>query len=112
MNPEYDSYSGFQDDGGQKTNMDNLLKKAKIKKLVIYGLATDYCVRATALDAVTLGYKVILIKNLCKGVAPNTSQKAIEEMKSKGVRILDAADLEKENECDGTEVVGFLSPHS
>jgi nicotinamidase/pyrazinamidase len=95
MDPQYDSYSGFQDDGGKKTQMDKLLKKDKIKKVVLYGIATDYCVRATALHAVAAGYKVIVIKNLCRGVAPNTSQKAIEEMKAKGVIILDDLDLEK-----------------
>jgi nicotinamidase/pyrazinamidase len=95
MDSKYDSYSGFQDDGGKKTEMDKLLKKNKIKNLVIYGIATDYCVRATALDAVAAGYKVVLIKNLSRGVAPNTSQKAIEEMKVKGIFVLDDVDLEK-----------------
>ena len=94
-NPQYECYSGFQDDGGQKTDLDKLLKKDKIKKLVIYGIATDYCVRATVLDGVAAGYKVIMIKNLSRGVAPDTSQKAIEEMKTKGVVVLDDVDLEK-----------------
>jgi nicotinamidase/pyrazinamidase len=75
--------------------MDKLLKKDKIKKLVLYGIATDYCVRATALDAVASGYKVILIKNLSRGVSPDTSQKAIEEINAKGVVVLDDVDLEK-----------------
>ncbi len=95
MDAQYDSYSGFQDDGGKKTDMDKLLKKEKINKVVVYGIATDYCVRATALDAVAAGYKVIMIKNLSRGVAPDTSQKAIEEMKGKGIAILDDLDLEK-----------------
>jgi nicotinamidase/pyrazinamidase len=95
MDPNYDSYSGFQDDGGKKTEMDKLLKKDKVKKVVVYGIATDYCVRATALDAAAAGYKVVMIKNLSRGVAPDTSQKAIEEMKGKGVLILDDFDLEK-----------------
>ena len=93
--PQYDSYSGFQDDGGKKTEMDKLLKKDKIKKVVLYGIATDYCVRATALHAVAAGYKVIVVKSLCRGVAPDTSQKAIEEMKANGVVILDDLNLEK-----------------
>lgn len=93
--PRYDSYSGFKDDGGKKTDMDKLLKKDQINKLVVYGIATDYCVRATVLDAVALKYKVILIKNLCRGVSPDTSQKAIEEMKAKGVVVLDDLDLKK-----------------
>ena len=95
MDPQYDSYSGFQDDGGKKTEMDKLLKKEKIKKVVVYGIATDFCVRATALDAAAAGYKVIMIKNLCRGVAPDTSQKAIEDLKTKGVIVLDDLDLEK-----------------
>jgi len=95
MDPQYDSYSGFQDDGGKKTEMDRILKKDGIKKVIVYGIATDYCVRATALDAVAAGYKVIMIKNLSRGVAPDTSQKTIDEMKSKGVVILEELDLEK-----------------
>jgi nicotinamidase/pyrazinamidase len=95
MDPEYDSYSGFQDDGGKKTEMDGILKKDGIKKIVVYGIATDYCVRATAMDAAAAGYKVIMIKNLSRGVAPETSQKAIDEMKAKGIIILDDLDLQK-----------------
>jgi nicotinamidase/pyrazinamidase len=93
--PQFEGYSGFQDDGGKKTELDLILKKEKIGRLVIYGIATDYCVRATALDAVAAGYQATLIKNLCRGVAPDTTQKALEEMKSKGVVILDDADLSK-----------------
>jgi nicotinamidase/pyrazinamidase len=44
---------------------------------------------------VAAGYNVVLIKNLCRGVAPDTSQKAIEEMKAKGIVILDDLDLLK-----------------
>jgi nicotinamidase/pyrazinamidase len=95
MDPQYDSYSGFQDDGGKKTDMDKLLKKERIKKVVVYGIATDFCVKMTALDAAAAGYKVIMIKNLSRGVAPDTSQKAIEEMKAKGIVVFDDLDLEK-----------------
>jgi nicotinamidase/pyrazinamidase len=95
MDPKYDSYSGFQDDGGKKTDMDKLLKKENIKKVIVYGIATDYCVRATAIDAAAAGYKVFFLKNLSRGVSPDTSQKAIEEMKAKGMVVLDDLDLEK-----------------
>jgi nicotinamidase/pyrazinamidase len=44
---------------------------------------------------VAAGYKVVLIRNLCRGVAPDTSQKAMEEMKARGIVILDDLDLEK-----------------
>jgi nicotinamidase/pyrazinamidase len=75
--------------------MEKLLNKNKIKKVVVYGIATDYYVRATALDASAAGYKVFMIKILCRGVASDTSEKAIEEMKSKGIIVLDDLDLEE-----------------
>ena len=66
----YDSYSGFQDDGGARTEMDGLLKKRSIQDLIVYGIATDYCVKATALDAAKAGYKVTVVEGLSRGVAP------------------------------------------
>lgn len=83
-----DSYSGFQDDCGQKTELEQILKRNGIKKIVVYGIATDYCVKATALDAVNAGFKVVVIANLCKGVAPDTTSRALQEMKKRGVKIL------------------------
>ena len=89
---QFDSYSGFQDDGGAKTEMNQILQKNGIKELIVYGIATDYCVKATAIDAVAAGYKVTVIEGLCKGVAPDTTAKALEEMKAKGIII--KADVE------------------
>jgi nicotinamidase/pyrazinamidase len=83
----YDSYSGFQDDGGAKTEMDQILKKNGIQELIVYGIATDYCVKATAIDAVDAGYKVTVVEGLSKGVAPDTTAKALEEMKAKGITL-------------------------
>ena len=87
MDTKYDSYSGFADDGGLKTEMDSLLRKDGIKNLIIFGLATDYCVKATAIDAVDAGYKVTVIEGLSKGVAPETTARALEDMKAKGIII-------------------------
>ena len=84
---KYDSYSGFQDDGGAKTEMHQILMKNGIKELIVYGIATDYCVKATAIDAADAGYKVTVIEGLSKGVAPDTTAKALEEMKAKGITI-------------------------
>ena len=83
----YDSYSGFQDDGGAKTEMDEILKRNDITEVIVYGLATDYCVKATAMDAVAAGYKVTVIEELCKGVAPETTSAAIEDMRRQGIAI-------------------------
>jgi nicotinamidase/pyrazinamidase len=84
---KFDSYSGFRDDGGADTEMDKILKENGIKELLIYGIATDYCVKATAIDAANAGYKVTVIEDLCKGVAPESTAKALEEMKAKGITI-------------------------
>ena len=85
MDPSYDSYSGFFDDGKKTTGLADILKAAGIKKLIIYGLATDYCVKATAMDAKTLGFEVTLLKDLCRGVAPETTAAALEEMEAAGI---------------------------
>ena len=86
-NPKFDSYSGFFDDGGNKTDLDHLLRRDGIKKLIIYGLATDYCVKATVLDAVELGYEVEFLVDLSRGLSPETNETAIKEMKEKKVVI-------------------------
>jgi nicotinamidase/pyrazinamidase len=95
QDPRYDSYSAFQDDGGCQTEMDSILKRNEIGTVVVYGIATDYCVRATALDAIAKGYQVILIEDLCRGVAPDTSKKALAEMKEKGVILMKTLDVTK-----------------
>jgi nicotinamidase/pyrazinamidase len=87
-NPKFDSYSGFVDDGGNQTGLDRLLRRDGIKKLIIYGLATDYCVKHTVLDAVALGYQVELLVNLCRGISSETTDSALEEMKAQGVAII------------------------
>jgi nicotinamidase/pyrazinamidase len=88
MDPKFDSYSGFADDGGHKTELDNLLQKDGIKKVMVYGLTTDYCVKATSLDAIEAGYEVDLIVDLCRGVSLDTTASALEEMAAKGVAII------------------------
>jgi nicotinamidase/pyrazinamidase len=90
---QFDSYSGFQDDGGAKTEMNQILQKNGIKELIVYGIATDYCVKATAIDAAAAGYKVTVIEGLSKGVAPDTTAKALEEMKAKGIIIKTELDM-------------------
>lgn len=92
MDRRFDSYSGFRDDGGAETGLERLLKQDGIDHLLVFGLATDYCVKATALDAVRAGFRVTLVESLCRGVAPETSAAAIAEMKKAGIAV--AADLE------------------
>ncbi|WP_321329282.1 bifunctional nicotinamidase/pyrazinamidase [uncultured Ilyobacter sp.] len=95
-NPEVDSYSGFFSASGEATTLDDLLKKQKIDTLYIAGLAIDYCVKFTVLDALSLGYKVIVIKDGCQGVNlnPEDSQLAFSEMMEKGAIILSSTKIE------------------
>jgi nicotinamidase/pyrazinamidase len=88
---EVDSYSGFFDNGRKnKTSLDEFLKINEVTELFVMGLATDYCVKFTALDAVTLGYKVYLVIDGCRGVnlTPGSVDKAVEEMKLKGIEVV------------------------
>jgi nicotinamidase/pyrazinamidase len=84
QNPQFDSYSAFQDDGGAKTELNAILKAQGIKHLIVYGIATDYCVKASVMDGLALGYSVIVIEDLIRGVAPDTSAQAIVDMKAAG----------------------------
>jgi nicotinamidase/pyrazinamidase len=92
QNPALESYSAFQDEGGIKTEMENILRINGVERLVIYGIATDYCVRATALDGLAAGYPVTVVEDLCRGVSPDTTASALVEMRGKGVRLVNTLD--------------------
>jgi nicotinamidase/pyrazinamidase len=89
---QFDSYSCFQDDGGQDTELEGLLKKQRIRTLIVFGIATDYCVNFTALDGLDRGFKILVIKSLCRGVDPATSIQALQDMKTKGAVVLEDLD--------------------
>lgn len=95
-NPLIDSYSGFFDNGHrQKTQLDDWLFRHEIKQLVVLGLATDYCVKFTVLDALTLGYDVIVITDGCRGVNlhPQDSLRAFQTMSAAGATLMTFADF-------------------
>ncbi len=83
----FESYSGFRDDGGNDTGLQGELQRLGVKDLIIYGLATDYCVKATVLHALELNYRVKLLLDLSRGVAPDTTRAAIDDMKAAGAEI-------------------------
>ena len=89
--PNVDSYSAFFDNAKMRaTRLHVLLQSLEVDTIHMMGLATDYCVRATALDALELGYRVTLHTKGCRGVEiqPGDCVKAIEEMALKGVEVL------------------------
>lgn len=91
-----DSYSTFFDnDHAKETGLHNYLQLEGVKDLYIAGLATDYCVKYSALDAKRLGYNVFVIQDACRAVNldPGDGAKAIEEMRLAGVEIIDSQNL-------------------
>ena len=94
-NPEADSYSGFFDDDGASAGLHEFLRNHNVSHVYICGLATDYCVKFTALDALKQGYSTTVIEDLCKGVnmEPDDSQKAFAELREAGATISSSANL-------------------
>jgi len=95
--PRVDSYSAFFDNARRHaTGLEDWLRDRRIEELVVCGLATDYCVRASALDAVELGFKTSLLVDGVRGVdlEPGDVDRAIDEMRRAGVEILSLRDLE------------------
>lgn len=87
---EVDSYSGFFDNDHQKsTGLHAFLLEKGVNELVIAGLATDYCVKYTALDAVRLDYVTTVITDATRGVDlnPGDVKKSLEEMAASGVQL-------------------------
>jgi nicotinamidase/pyrazinamidase len=94
--PQVDSYSGFFDNGRRKsTGLGEFLKNEGADELYLLGLATDYCVKFSALDAVSLGFRTHLIVDGCRGVnlKPGDADRAIDDMRNAGVEIVRAADF-------------------
>jgi len=95
-----DSYSGFFDNGHRKaTGMGEWLKSQRVTEVYVCGLATDYCVKFTALDAIELGFKTHVIEDACRGVNLNPADvtKALEQMGRAGVHIKQSRKLPEGN---------------
>ena len=86
MDPNKESYSAFEGVDDRGVPFMDLLKKSGIKELYIGGLATDYCVKNSVLDALKLGFKVKLLIDAIKGVDLNSgdSERAVKEMLENG----------------------------
>jgi nicotinamidase/pyrazinamidase len=92
MLKDWDCYSGFYVGGGTKSALESALKDEGVDKLLMFGIATDYCVKSTAMDGAKLGFEVTVVKDLCRGVDPKTSEKAVEDMTDAGVRVVENLD--------------------
>jgi nicotinamidase/pyrazinamidase len=88
--PEVDSYSGFHDNGRRhSTGMAEWLREQGVTHLTVCGLATDYCVKFTALDAVSEGFQVTFALAASRGVdlTAGAVDKAVEDMRGAGIDI-------------------------
>ena len=100
-NPGIDSYSGFFDnDHREDTGLGDFLREKKVTEVYILGLATDYCIKFTAMDAKRLGFSTFLIEDACCGVDlnPGDVKQAINEMKQAGINVIKSEDI-SENFC-------------
>jgi nicotinamidase/pyrazinamidase len=94
-NEVVDSYSGFQEaDRRTKTGLEGYLRERNFKRLFIAGLATDFCVNWTALDARTAGFETFVVEDLTRAIDTNGSLAAAwSDMTMAGVRRISSADI-------------------
>ena len=82
------AYSGFEGTGGGGDGLAQWLTSRGVERVDVVGIATDHCVRATALDAVRNGFRVRVLLDLTAGVAPATTEAAVTELSSAGVELV------------------------
>ena len=91
---QIDSYSAFYDNGGiSETQLNDKLRRLDIKRLYITGLALDYCVFYSAIDAKELGYDVFVVQDATRGITDKGVKDAIKEMEDKGISIIMSSDI-------------------
>lgn len=90
VDKQSEGYSGFEN-----TDLNDRLRTLGVTRLFVCGLATDYCVYHTVMDAVGFGYRVVLLQDAIAAVdlEPGDGQKAIDEMKRRGVRLMTRQDF-------------------
>lgn len=98
-----DSYSGFFDNGRrQATALGGFLKNRNVRRVFVTGLATDYCVRFTALDAISLGFEVVVVEDACRGVNlhPHDVKNALKELQGVGIQMTDSGSVLRQNDSE------------
>src|SRR5688572_164815 len=96
IDPTIDSYSGFFDNGHKKaTGLGEWVRDRKLTKLFVMGLATDYCVKFTVLDARSLGLDVVLVEDGCRAVnlAAGDGDRAIGAMREAGATLVQSSSI-------------------
>jgi nicotinamidase/pyrazinamidase len=101
--PDRDAYSEFEGTDESGRTLDEALKSHGVNRVYVAGLATDYCVKATALDALKLGYETFVISDAVRAVNldPQDGKRALEEMKQSGAHLVTSDEILKGDEQTG-----------
>ncbi|TVS16893.1 MAG: bifunctional nicotinamidase/pyrazinamidase [Planctomycetaceae bacterium] len=94
--PRWDSYSALFDDGHRRsTGLIEYLRERGVDEVCVLGLATDYCVRASVLDALREGLRVQVVTDGCRGVnlQPGDDQRALDAMQSAGATLVTSREV-------------------
>jgi nicotinamidase/pyrazinamidase len=81
------AYSGFEGTEPGGSGLADWLRARGVDTVEVAGIATDHCVRATALDAARAGFATTVLLDLCAGVAPETTERALEELRAAHVHL-------------------------
>ncbi|CAM5723695.1 nicotinamidase OS=Streptomyces tendae OX=1932 GN=F3L20_27845 PE=3 SV=1 [Streptomyces tendae] len=81
------AYSGFEGADENGTPLARWLREREVDEVDVVGIATDHCVRATALDAVREGFRTDVLLDLTAGVSRETTERALEELREAGVEL-------------------------
>jgi nicotinamidase-related amidase len=93
-NQYVDSYSAFMDNTKKlKTPLDDTLQSNGITTIYVVGIATDYCVYYSTIDALTLGYDVYVVLDATRGIAPDTVNAAVADMTAQGATLINTTDV-------------------
>lgn len=84
------AYSGFEGADESDTSLADWLHRHGVDEVDVVGIATDYCVRATAADAVTAGFATRVLADLTAGVAPDSTEQAVADLRAAEVEIVGA----------------------
>jgi nicotinamidase/pyrazinamidase len=85
------AYSGFEGADETATTLADWLRQRNVGDVDVVGIATDYCVLATAVDAARAGFATRVLLDLTSGVAPDSTARAVQDLQAGGVEIIGAA---------------------
>lgn len=99
--PDADAYSGFEGVNAAGDSLDAALRQRGVKTIYVTGLATDYCVRATALDGLKNGYQVFVIRDAVRAVdvQPGDGERALAELVAQGAQLTTGDELLRQSKA-------------